>query len=81
MRFATGLKRTTLAGPCTVPCLTRNCWPMLSINMAQNPEALLIDAGDEPADPLATVVAVDFSTLVLPVLQANPQELIAHEEV
>ena len=49
--------------------------------MAQSPEALLIDAGDEPADPLATVVAVDFSTLVLPVLQASPQELIAHEEV
>ena len=51
------------------------------INMTRGQEALLIDAGDEPADPLVPVVAVDFSTLVLPVLQANPQELIAHEEV
>ena len=51
------------------------------INMTRGQEALLIDAGDEPQNTGTTSVQVDFSTFVLPVLQANDQELQAHEEV
>ena len=51
------------------------------INMTRGQEALLIDAGDEPQNAGTTSVQLDFSTFVLPVLQANDQELQAHEEV
>jgi DNA polymerase III subunit epsilon len=51
------------------------------INMTRGQEALLIDAGDAPADTTGVVVQVDLSSFVLPVLHANDQELVAHEEV
>jgi DNA polymerase-3 subunit epsilon len=51
------------------------------INMTRGQEALLIDAGDAPADTTGVVVQVDLSSFVLPVLHANDQELAAHEEV
>jgi DNA polymerase III subunit epsilon len=51
------------------------------INMTRGQEALLIDAGDAPADTQSVMVQVDLSTYVLPVLPANAQELAAHEEV
>jgi DNA polymerase-3 subunit epsilon len=52
------------------------------INMTRGQEALLIDAGDVPADAAGgVVVQVDLSSFVLPVLNANDQELAAHEEV
>jgi len=52
------------------------------INMTRGQEALLIDAGDvASSDTGGVVVQVDLSGFVLPVLQANEQELAAHEEV
>lgn len=51
------------------------------INMTRGQEALLIDAGDAPADTQAVVLQVDLSTFTLPVLPANAQELSAHDEV
>jgi DNA polymerase-3 subunit epsilon len=51
------------------------------INMTRGQEALLIDAGDAPAETTGVVVSVDLRNFVLPVLQANDQELAAHEEV
>jgi DNA polymerase-3 subunit epsilon len=51
------------------------------INMTRGQEALLIDAGDAPADTQSVTVQVDLSTYVLPVLPANAQELAAHDEV
>ena len=51
------------------------------INMTRGQEALLIDAGDAPADTQSVMVQVDLSTYVLPVLPANAQELAAHDEV
>ncbi|PIT77912.1 DNA polymerase III subunit epsilon [Limnohabitans sp. G3-2] len=51
------------------------------INMTRGQEALLIDAGDAPADTQSVMVQVDLSTFVLPVLPANAQELAAHDEV
>jgi DNA polymerase-3 subunit epsilon len=51
------------------------------INMTRGQEALLIDAGDAPADTQSVTVQVDLSTYILPVLPANAQELAAHDEV
>jgi DNA polymerase-3 subunit epsilon len=51
------------------------------INMTRGQEALLIDAGDAPTNAQAVVVQVDLSTFVLPVLPANAQELVAHDDV
>ncbi len=51
------------------------------INMTRGQEALLIDAGDMPADTQAVVVQVDLSAYVLPVLPANVQELTAHHDL
>jgi DNA polymerase-3 subunit epsilon len=51
------------------------------INMTRGQEALLIDAGDAPADARTAVAPVDLSRFDLPVLSANAQELVAHEDV
>jgi DNA polymerase-3 subunit epsilon len=51
------------------------------IHMTRGQEALLIDAGDTPADTQSVKVQVDLSTYVLSVLPANAQELAAHDEV
>jgi DNA polymerase-3 subunit epsilon len=51
------------------------------INMTRGQEALLIDAGDAPADARNPVATVDLSRFELPVLSANAQELAAHEDV
>jgi len=51
------------------------------INMTRGQEALLIDAGDAPADTQSLVIQVDLSTYVLPVLPANAQELAAHDDL
>ena len=51
------------------------------INMTRGQEALLIDAGDAPADTRTAVAPVDLSRFDLPVLSANAQELVAHEDV
>ncbi len=51
------------------------------INMTRGQEALLIDAGDAPADARNPVAPVDLSRFELPVLSANAQELAAHEDV
>ncbi len=51
------------------------------INMTRGQEALLIDAGDAPADARTAVASVDLSRFELPVLSANAQELVAHEDV
>ncbi|MFM1924907.1 MAG: polymerase subunit epsilon [Pseudomonadota bacterium] len=51
------------------------------INMTRGQEALLIDAGDAPADARTAVAPVDLSRFELPVLSANAQELVAHEDV
>lgn len=51
------------------------------INMTRGQEALLIDAGDAPADTQSVMIQVDLSAYVLPVLPANAQELAAHDEV
>jgi DNA polymerase-3 subunit epsilon len=51
------------------------------IHMTRGQEALLIDAGDTPADTQSVKVQVDLSTYVLSVLPANVQELAAHDEV
>jgi DNA polymerase-3 subunit epsilon len=41
----------------------------------------LIDAGDAPSDSISVVVSVDLRQYALPILSANAQELVAHEEV
>jgi DNA polymerase-3 subunit epsilon len=51
------------------------------INMTRGQEALLIDAGDAPQDARNPVVPVDLSRFDLPVLPANPHEMVAHEDV
>ncbi|MGV0959700.1 MAG: DNA polymerase III subunit epsilon [Limnohabitans sp.] len=52
------------------------------INMTRGQEALLIDAGDASSSDAGGVqIQVDLSGFTLPVLQANEQELVAHEEV
>ena len=51
------------------------------INMTRGQEALLIDAGDAPTHTQSVKVQLDLSTFVLPVLTANAQELVAHDEV
>jgi DNA polymerase-3 subunit epsilon len=51
------------------------------INMTRGQEALIIDAVETSSAGGAVVVKVDFSTLQLPVLSANDQELAAHEDV
>jgi DNA polymerase-3 subunit epsilon len=51
------------------------------INMTRGQEALLIDAGDAPMDTQSVNVQLDLSIYVLPVLTANAQELVAHDEV
>jgi DNA polymerase-3 subunit epsilon len=51
------------------------------INMTRGQEALLIDAGDAPADDSNPVTKVDLSRFALPVLPANAQELASHEDV
>jgi DNA polymerase-3 subunit epsilon len=50
------------------------------INLTRGQDALLIDAGDTE-NTATNVVRVDLSTLVLPVIAANEQELAAHEDV
>jgi DNA polymerase-3 subunit epsilon len=49
------------------------------INMTRGQDALLMDSSS-PEVPGMPVVAVDFSQLVLPVLYANEQELLAHSQ-
>ena len=51
------------------------------INMTRGQEALLIDAGDAPADTQSVKVHLDLSIYALPVLPANAQELAAHDDV
>ena len=51
------------------------------INMTRGQEALLIDAGDAPANARTALAPVDLSRFELPVLSANAQELVAHEDV
>lgn len=50
------------------------------INLTRGQDALLMDAGSD-TDPQLHVVAVDLSTFELPVLHANEQETVAHDEV
>ena len=50
------------------------------INMTRGQEALLIDSS-ETVDVVSTTARLDLRSFVLPVLQANAQELIAHDEV
>ena len=51
------------------------------INMTRGQEALLIDAGDPANDKQTVMVSADLSQYVLPVLSANAQELVAHEDL
>jgi DNA polymerase-3 subunit epsilon len=51
------------------------------INMTRGQETLLIDVGDAPQDTQSVRVQVDLSSYVLPVLAANAQELVAHDDV
>lgn len=50
------------------------------INMTRGQEALLIDSS-ETVDVVSTTARLDLRSFVLPILQANAQELIAHDEV
>ena len=50
------------------------------INMTRGQDALLMEVGS-PSDGGIKVVQVDLSSLVLPVVAANAQELAAHDEV
>ena len=50
------------------------------INMTRGQEALLIDS-TETVDVVGTTTRMDLRSFVLPVLQANAQELSAHDEV
>jgi DNA polymerase-3 subunit epsilon len=50
------------------------------INMTRGQDALLMDAGS-PSEGGITVVQIDLSSFVLPVVAANAQELVAHDEV
>jgi DNA polymerase-3 subunit epsilon len=52
------------------------------INLTRGQDALLMDQHDEAsAGGGPTVVQIDLSAVVLPVLAANEQELTAHEDV
>jgi DNA polymerase-3 subunit epsilon len=52
------------------------------INLTRGQDALLIDVGTEESEGITqTVVNVDLSGFVLPVLAANEQELAAHDKV
>jgi len=51
------------------------------INMTRGQEALLIDVGEAPGQLQSMMVSVDLSQYALPVLSANAQELVAHEDV
>lgn len=50
------------------------------INMTRGQDALLMEVGS-PSDGGIKVVQVDLSSLVLPVVASNAQELAAHDEV
>ena len=50
------------------------------INMTRGQEALLIDAGSSHGDGPG-VPTIDLSVFKLPVLSANEQEMVAHEQV
>ena len=50
------------------------------INMTRGQDALLMDVGS-PSEGGIKVVQIDLSSFVLPVLEANAQELTAHDEV
>ena len=50
------------------------------INLTRGQDALLMDAGSD-ADTQLHVVAVDLSTFELPILRANEQETLAHDDV
>ena len=50
------------------------------INLTRGQDALLMDAGSD-ADTQMNVVAVDLSTFELPILRANEQETVAHDDV
>jgi DNA polymerase III subunit epsilon len=50
------------------------------INLTRGQDALLIDAGSEPGEG-HNVVAIDLSTIELPVLQASEHEIAAHEQI
>lgn len=50
------------------------------INMTRGQEALLIDSS-ETVDVVSTTARLDLRSFVLPILQANAQELTAHDEV
>jgi len=49
------------------------------INLTRGQEALLIDAGGDEGQ-VGTEEAIDLSSILLPVIQANAQEQAAHEE-
>jgi DNA polymerase-3 subunit epsilon len=50
------------------------------INMTRGQDALLMDVGS-PSEGGIKVVQIDLSSFVLPVVEANAQELTAHDEV
>ena len=50
------------------------------INMTRGQEALIMDAGDAASTAMSST-GLDLSQFELPVLQANEQELTAHEDV
>jgi DNA polymerase-3 subunit epsilon len=50
------------------------------INLTRGQDALLIDAGtEESTGPI--VIQMDLSVIVLPVLAANDQEIVAHDDI
>jgi hypothetical protein len=79
MHCATAWAWTTRAAPCTAHCLDAELLADVYINLTRGQDALLIadDAGDTGGGPRAA--SIDLSGLHLPVLQANDQELAAHE--
>jgi DNA polymerase III subunit epsilon len=51
------------------------------INMTRGQDALLMDVSPSDTTSGPVVVAVDLQSIALPVLEANAQELTAHEDV
>jgi DNA polymerase III subunit epsilon len=51
------------------------------INMTRGQDALLMDVSPSDTTSGPVVVAVDLQSIALPVLEANAQELAAHEDV
>jgi len=50
------------------------------INMTRGQNALVIDVVESDGSEL-TIVAVDFASFALPVIEANEEEMLAHEKV